>query len=79
MGWYGGSCGYCEACREGDAINCPQLQIPGVAYPGGHADAVVVPVIALARIPDGLIATDPAFEKLLSGAARFRMVLTTGN
>jgi D-arabinose 1-dehydrogenase-like Zn-dependent alcohol dehydrogenase len=60
VGRYGGSRGYCEACREGDAINCPQLQIPGVAYPGGYADAVVVPFIALARIPDGLIATEAA-------------------
>lgn len=54
VGWYGGSDGYCDACREGDGINCPHLQIPGVAYPGGYADAIVVPAMALARIPDGL-------------------------
>jgi D-arabinose 1-dehydrogenase-like Zn-dependent alcohol dehydrogenase len=54
VGWYGGSDGYCDACREGDAVNCPHLQIPGVAYPGGYADAIVVPAMALARIPDGL-------------------------
>lgn len=54
VGWYGGSDGYCDACREGDGINCPHLQIPGVAYPGGYADAIVVPAMALAHIPDGL-------------------------
>ncbi|HUA43112.1 MAG TPA: alcohol dehydrogenase [Streptosporangiaceae bacterium] len=54
VGWYGGSDGYCDACREGDGINCPHLQIPGIAYPGGYADAIVVPAMALAHIPDGL-------------------------
>lgn len=54
VGWYGGSDGYCDACREGDGVNCPHLQIPGVAYPGGYADAIVVPAMALAHIPDGL-------------------------
>lgn len=60
VGWFGGSDGYCDACREGDAINCPQLQIPGIAYPGGYADALVVPSIALARIPDALTAVEAA-------------------
>lgn len=60
VGWFGGSDGYCDACREGDAINCSQLQIPGVAYPGGYADAIVVPSIALARIPDELTAAEAA-------------------
>jgi D-arabinose 1-dehydrogenase-like Zn-dependent alcohol dehydrogenase len=60
VGWYGGSCGYCEACREGDGVNCPRLQIPGLAYPGGYADAVVVPAVALARIPDELTAAEAA-------------------
>lgn len=54
VGWYGGSDGYCDACREGDGVNCPHLQVPGVAYPGGYADAIVVPAMALAHIPDGL-------------------------
>jgi D-arabinose 1-dehydrogenase-like Zn-dependent alcohol dehydrogenase len=54
VGWYGGSDGYCDACREGDGVNCPHLQIPGIAYPGGYADAIVVPAMALAHIPDGL-------------------------
>ncbi len=60
VGWYGGSDGYCDACRDGDAINCPHLQVPGIAYPGGYADAVVVPSIALARIPDELAAVEAA-------------------
>ncbi|GLY65031.1 alcohol dehydrogenase catalytic domain-containing protein [Amycolatopsis taiwanensis] len=60
VGWYGGSCGYCDACREGDGIHCPRLKIPGVAYPGGFADSVAVPAVALAAIPDELTAAEAA-------------------
>jgi alcohol dehydrogenase len=54
VGWFGGNDGTCEACREGDAINCEHLQVPGLAYQGGYAESVVVPTSALARIPDEL-------------------------
>ncbi|WP_328319709.1 alcohol dehydrogenase catalytic domain-containing protein [Streptomyces sp. NBC_00388] len=60
VGWYGGSCGYCEACRSGDGVNCARLEIPGAAYPGGYADTVVVPSVALARIPGELTAVEAA-------------------
>jgi D-arabinose 1-dehydrogenase-like Zn-dependent alcohol dehydrogenase len=60
VGWYGGSCGHCDACREGDGVHCPQAQIPGVAYAGGFADSVVVPAVALAAIPDELTAAEAA-------------------
>jgi alcohol dehydrogenase len=60
VGWYGGSCGHCDGCRTGDAILCAQLQVPGVAYPGGYADSVVVPAMALAAVPDELTATEAA-------------------
>ncbi|MGW7403236.1 alcohol dehydrogenase catalytic domain-containing protein [Streptomyces sp. NPDC054833] len=60
VGWYGGSCGYCDACRDGDAVLCPRLSVPGVAYPGGYADSIVVPAVALAAIPDQLTAVEAA-------------------
>ncbi|MGW7385868.1 alcohol dehydrogenase catalytic domain-containing protein [Streptomyces sp. NPDC054794] len=60
VGWYGGSCGHCDACRTGDGVLCPELMIPGVAYPGGYADSVVVPAVALAAIPDELTAVEAA-------------------
>ncbi|RSS84153.1 alcohol dehydrogenase catalytic domain-containing protein [Streptomyces sp. WAC06614] len=60
IGWYGGSCGHCDACRDGDAILCPDLAVPGAAYPGGYADSVVVPAMALAAIPDELTAVEAA-------------------
>lgn len=60
VGWYGGSCGTCDACREGDGILCTQLQVPGLAYPGGFAESAVVPAAALAAIPDNLTASEAA-------------------
>ena len=60
VGWFGGNDGRCKACREGDAMNCEHLQVPGLAYPGGYAESVVVPTSALARIPDELSFVDAA-------------------
>ncbi|MFJ4190939.1 alcohol dehydrogenase catalytic domain-containing protein [Kitasatospora sp. NPDC089509] len=60
VGWYGGSCGRCDACRTGDAVHCDRLEIPGAAYPGGYADSVVVPAVALAAVPDELTAAEAA-------------------
>lgn len=60
VGWFGGACGCCDPCRDGDAISCPHLLIPGITAPGGYADAMVVPADALAAIPPGLSAVDAA-------------------
>jgi len=60
VGWFGGSCGHCTPCRQGDFIVCENLKVPGWAYDGGYAEAVIAPADALARIPDALAATDAA-------------------
>ncbi|AGS73386.1 alcohol dehydrogenase [Streptomyces collinus] len=58
VGWFGGSCGHCRPCRQGDFIVCPNLTVPGWAYDGGFGEKVIVPVDALARIPEGISASD---------------------
>jgi len=60
VGWFGGNDGSCEACRNGDAMDCVNLQVPGLAYPGGYAEETVVPVSALARIPGELTFVEAA-------------------
>ncbi|WP_255372528.1 alcohol dehydrogenase catalytic domain-containing protein [Corynebacterium sp. CNJ-954] len=60
VGWFGGSCGHCGACRTGDVVLCPERKIPGISYPGGWASRFLAPVSALARIPDGLDFIDAA-------------------
>ncbi|MFD3480138.1 alcohol dehydrogenase [Streptomyces sp. NPDC058695] len=58
VGWFGGSCGHCVPCRQGDYMVCDNLKIPGLAYDGGYAESMIAPIDALARIPDTLSATD---------------------
>ncbi|APR88431.1 Alcohol dehydrogenase [Minicystis rosea] len=77
VGWCGGYCGRCVACREGDFIHCAKIQVPGWAYPGGYADAVVVPVSALARIPDAFTAVDAA-PMGCAGVATFNALRRSG-
>jgi alcohol dehydrogenase len=60
VGWFGGSCGHCTPCRQGDFIVCENLKVPGWSYDGGYAEEVIVPADALARIPDALAAPDAA-------------------
>ena len=57
VGWHGGQDGVCLSCRRGDFGNCEKLLIPGISYDGGYAEYVVVPMQALAAMPDAL---DPA-------------------
>lgn len=54
VGWFGGSCGHCTACRSGDVVHCAERQIPGLTYAGGWSTTITVPAAALLRIPDGL-------------------------
>ncbi|MFJ7423098.1 alcohol dehydrogenase catalytic domain-containing protein [Streptomyces uncialis] len=60
VGWFGGACGHCPPCRQGDFIVCENLKVPGWAYDGGYAETVIVPVDALARVPDTLGAAEAA-------------------
>lgn len=60
VGWFGGNCGHCPPCREGDFIDCQNLQVPGGSYDGGYATHTVAPVSALARIPAELTSIDAA-------------------
>lgn len=60
VGWFGGCCEQCASCREGDFINCVSLKIPGLAYQGGFAEAMVAPANALAAIPDEISAVEAA-------------------
>jgi alcohol dehydrogenase len=54
VGWFGGNCNRCVPCRQGKFMQCEQLQVPSLSYPGGYAESIVVPATALARIPEGL-------------------------
>src|SRR5271154_3003145 len=52
VGWHGGHCFECDACRRGLFINCVKAKITGITHDGGYAEYVVVPSEAVARIPE---------------------------
>lgn len=61
VGWHGGHCGYCDACRAGDFFACKvALQVTGISFDGGYADYLVAPAVAVARMPDDLAPVDAA-------------------
>lgn len=60
VGWHGGHCFQCGACRRGLFLNCEKAQVTGISFDGGYAEYVVVPQAAVARIPEALSAVDAA-------------------
>jgi D-arabinose 1-dehydrogenase-like Zn-dependent alcohol dehydrogenase len=77
VGWHGGHCFVCNACRKGMFINCENLKVTGVSYDGGYAEYVVVPSEAVARIPDGLKAVD-AGPLLCAGITTYNALRNSG-
>jgi D-arabinose 1-dehydrogenase-like Zn-dependent alcohol dehydrogenase len=77
VGWFGGSCGYCEWCRRGHMIHCENTEIPGITVDGGYADYVVAPASAMAAVPDELVATDAA-PLLCAGVTTFNALRHSG-
>lgn len=61
VGWHGGHCGFCDACRSGDFFGCSvALQITGISFDGGYAEYLVAPAIAVAMVPEDLSAVEAA-------------------
>lgn len=77
VGWHGGHCGRCDACRRGDFVVCHFGQIPGISYDGGYAEYMVAPVEALARIPDDLSDIEAA-PLLCAGITTFNALRHSG-
>jgi D-arabinose 1-dehydrogenase-like Zn-dependent alcohol dehydrogenase len=77
VGWFGGNCGVCPACRRGDFIHCAVLKIPGINLDGGYADYMIAPIEALASIPDELAAED-AGPLLCAGITTFNALRNAG-
>ena len=60
VGWHGGHCGQCLACRRGDFVSCLNLKVPGINMDGGYAEFMIAPVQGLALIPDDLKSLEAA-------------------
>lgn len=77
VGWHGGHCFHCDACRQGDFISCENGQVCGISYDGGYAEYMVAPREAVARIPDALKSTAAA-PLLCAGITTYNALRNTG-
>ncbi len=60
VGWHGGHCFTCEACRDGDFVNCENAGVTGITFDGGYAEYLCAPQEAVAALPDDLGFVDAA-------------------
>src|ERR1700756_1737336 len=71
VGFLGGSCGYCEFCRNGDLVNCRNQGYTGIHSDGGYAEVMISKATGLVRIPDDLSSEDAA-PLLCAGLTTFK-------
>ena len=78
VGWNGGYCGRCDPCRRGQFFACVTgPPVTGISHDGGYAEYMIAPVTSLARVPDGLSATDAA-PLLCAGLTTFNALRNSG-
>ena len=78
IGWHGGHCGYCDACRSGNFFGCQvALQVTGISFDGGYADYLVAPAIAVALVPDDLAPVEAA-PLMCAGITTFNALRNSG-
>ena len=59
-GFLGGSCGYCEFCRDGDLVSCRNQGYTGIHSDGGYAEVMLAQARGLVSIPEGVSSVDAA-------------------
>lgn len=78
VGWHGGNCGYCRACRHGDTFACEtESLVTGISHDGGYGEYMVAPASSVAHVPDGLAATD-AGPLMCAGITTFNALRHSG-
>jgi D-arabinose 1-dehydrogenase-like Zn-dependent alcohol dehydrogenase len=78
VGWHGGNCGYCRACRHGDTFACEtESLVTGISHDGGYGEYMIAPANSVARVPDGLAATD-AGPLMCAGITTFNALRNSG-
>ncbi len=70
VGWHGGHCFTCDACREGDFVNCENGLVTGIHFDGGYAEYMTAPAEAVAKMPDDL-SPEKAAPLLCAGITTF--------
>jgi D-arabinose 1-dehydrogenase-like Zn-dependent alcohol dehydrogenase len=77
VGWHGGHCFVCSACRHGDFNTCEREVITGITSDGGYQQYMLARHEALALIPDSLDAAE-AGPLLCAGITTFNALRNSG-
>ena len=78
VGWHGGYCGRCDPCRRGQFFACVTgPPVTGISHDGGYGEYMTAPVTSLARVPEGLSASDAA-PLLCAGVTTFNALRNSG-
>ena len=78
VGWHGGNCGYCDACRRGDFFACQTFTaITGITYDGGYAEYMIARAEALAAVPEELSPVEAA-PLMCAGVTTFNALRNAG-
>src|SRR5262249_21391119 len=77
VGWNGGYCGHCGHCRRGEVFACVTGQGTGITYDGGHAEDLIAPASAVARMP-AEVPPAPAARLMCAGVTTFNALRNSG-
>lgn len=77
IGWHGGHCFQCKACRRGDFMSCENAKITGASFDGGYAEYMTAPQEALALVPNELDSAESA-PLLCAGITMFNVLRNSG-
>ncbi|HEY2883171.1 MAG TPA: alcohol dehydrogenase [Pirellulales bacterium] len=80
VGWFGGHCGHCDACRRGNFFACSTVKTTGISFDGGYGEYMIAPASAAALMPADINPIEAAplmcaglttFNALRNSGARF--------
>jgi D-arabinose 1-dehydrogenase-like Zn-dependent alcohol dehydrogenase len=77
VGWHGGHCGQCPACRRGEFGACENTLTTGISMDGGYAEYMIAHMEALFAIPDELSSIEAA-PLLCAGATTLGALKSSG-
>lgn len=77
IGWHGGHCQVCAACRSGDFVACEKLQVPGISVQGGYAEYALFSELVCAVVPEKVSSAEAA-PLMCAGVTTFNSLRHAG-
>ncbi|RLP75381.1 alcohol dehydrogenase [Mycetocola tolaasinivorans] len=77
VGFLGGHCGACAACRRGDFMHCADQPLTGLTVDGGYAEFMIARASGLVAIPESLESASAA-PLLCAGVTTYNAIVNGG-